>query len=1157
MTTSSHPRAGAARYLRTSLVFLLTLGLAVLGFAADAARKSFNIAADDAARALKQFAAQSGEQLLYSPSDVAGVKTLAIKGELTAREALEQMLAGTTLVVAQDKSTGALAVRKETAAEAKNAPSRRAEAPTAKETGGLAGLITSGGTPVVGARVKLAASGEFVVTDRTGHFEFDSVPVGAQALLIRSEHTAAVRVTDINVRASVRTTLDTIELPARTAGLLEENEIAIPAAKLSEVLKLKRFDVVARKFTPFSGGNVDMLRTQDDAQPYFIFDNTQVERSGVTSMADFLQKFVPMNFTRRQPESDPGLLNGTTTLVSLFGNSGAAQTLILINGRRQPGIFIAGTAAQPDLNGIPMSAIDRIEILPASASAIYGGAALGGVINVVLKQNYVGGEVKTTYENTFDVDAPQRSVSLTTGMTLEGGRTHVLVSLTASERQPLLIQDRDYLVDYTTQASIARFGLNSPGVPWYGATSNITTGSATVPLTLKAAYGGTSLGSSITSLPVGYNGVAASGVAGLIANAGRYNYGTPNTRYSSSAQGIGALYPLTQRAEMQGVDLSVRRRMLPWLELYGTYFLHQNRSFAGALPSDALGGSNGLITVPAAAPTNPFTTAVAMFAPINSGIEERRAESISQQFVIGAQIDLPGHWKAQLEYNYGDNRFSYNSPATYGAGLSADILSGAFDPFRDLIALQADLLKYRSVTDYVGNSVTEDYSARLAGPVWTLPAGEITASSSLGQLESGNKRSTSTTTIEHYPTATANGTTIYPSNLSTTTYGHLELNVPVFGDKFRRPLLERLDFQVAGRIDDYKSTQASSYNAATGAPASISRSHRRTHNETTGMRWSPVKDVTLRASYSSAFTPPLPSQLLPSTSTPTTTTVTDPRRGNAATLVQTLGGGNPSLGPETSDSVNIGVIITPRWVPGLRLSTDYARVTRYNSISTLGTQALVNLESTFPGRITRAAASTDATYGIGAITFVDTSSLNLLKTQMESYNFSADYALKTASWGSWTLSGRASAIQHYRYQTSFTTPMIEAIQNETQTTFGLIPKLKGNLNLTWDRGPWTAGWTTRYTGHYVQALTFQAAQGSRFVPDQMYHDVFGEYRFGKRSAAFTGIGRHLLDNVSLQVGVKNVFDVKPPRDVASSGLGYSYYGDYRLASYWVSLKKNF
>lgn len=78
--------------------------------AAEPAKKAFEIAAGEAATTLKQFASQAGEQLLYSPDDVAGVRTQAVQGTFTAREALETMLAGTKLTVRQDPGTGALAV---------------------------------------------------------------------------------------------------------------------------------------------------------------------------------------------------------------------------------------------------------------------------------------------------------------------------------------------------------------------------------------------------------------------------------------------------------------------------------------------------------------------------------------------------------------------------------------------------------------------------------------------------------------------------------------------------------------------------------------------------------------------------------------------------------------------------------------------------------------------------------------------------------------------------------------------------------------------------------------------------------------------------------------------------------------------------------------
>jgi len=65
--------------------------------------------------------------------------------------------------------------------------------------------------------------------------------------------------------------------------------------------------------------------------------------------------------------------------------------------------------------------------------------------------------------------------------------------------------------------------------------------------------------------------------------------------------------------------------------------------------------------------------------------------------------------------------------------------------------------------------------------------------------------------------------------------------------------------------------------------------------------------------------------------------------------------------------------------------------------------------------------------------------------------------------------------------------------------------------------------------------------------------VFAEYHFP--SGSNRGFW-HALDNASIQLGVKNVFNTSPPFDYASA-LPYSAYGDLRLASYWFSLKKNF
>lgn len=98
--------------LHGAVAALLIACLPLAGFSAEAPRKSFDVPAGEAAAALKQFTTQSGVQLLYSTSELAGVKTQPVRGSLTVQEALDAMLADTGLVASQDTKTGAFAVRK-------------------------------------------------------------------------------------------------------------------------------------------------------------------------------------------------------------------------------------------------------------------------------------------------------------------------------------------------------------------------------------------------------------------------------------------------------------------------------------------------------------------------------------------------------------------------------------------------------------------------------------------------------------------------------------------------------------------------------------------------------------------------------------------------------------------------------------------------------------------------------------------------------------------------------------------------------------------------------------------------------------------------------------------------------------------------------------
>ncbi|HEY0943911.1 MAG TPA: TonB-dependent receptor, partial [Opitutaceae bacterium] len=102
---------------RIVVLLVLTALVSSVAAAGAAARRLYDIAAGDATVALKHFVAQSGEQVVYLTPKVRGVKTNPVRGEFTAREAIDRMVAGTVLVVMQDEKTGALMISRSRASQ--------------------------------------------------------------------------------------------------------------------------------------------------------------------------------------------------------------------------------------------------------------------------------------------------------------------------------------------------------------------------------------------------------------------------------------------------------------------------------------------------------------------------------------------------------------------------------------------------------------------------------------------------------------------------------------------------------------------------------------------------------------------------------------------------------------------------------------------------------------------------------------------------------------------------------------------------------------------------------------------------------------------------------------------------------------------------------
>lgn len=180
-----------------------------------------------------------------------------------------------------------------------------------------------------------------------------------------------------------------------------------------------------------------------------VLDRDDIRASGELTLARVLRQ-LPQNVNATN-ETYGSRLNGATNVtggstVNLRG-LGSESTLILVDGRRvgYSGIFGGVT----DISTIPLSMVDRIEILLDGASAVYGSDAVGGVVNIITRKDYSGVELDLNYGRPHKSGYDETRVSLSTGFAWDSGRANVGFEyfrdsgLDASERDTIVEANRD------------------------------------------------------------------------------------------------------------------------------------------------------------------------------------------------------------------------------------------------------------------------------------------------------------------------------------------------------------------------------------------------------------------------------------------------------------------------------------------------------------------------------------------------------------------------------------------------------------------------------------------------------------------------------------------------------------------------------------------
>ncbi len=178
----------------------------------------------------------------------------------------------------------------------------------------------------------------------------------------------------------------------------------------------------------------------EGALPVQVITAEQINRSGATSVAEVIQRLPAMQGFSIA-DTAVGSNSGGIATASIH-DIGASYTLVLLNGRR---IAPTGSGSSINLNSIPMSAIERIEILTDGASALYGSDAIAGVVNFVLKRNSKGGSINVRMNNPTEGAGKSANASVVYGAgDLEADGFSLVATYRKDKNELLKANDRSF-----------------------------------------------------------------------------------------------------------------------------------------------------------------------------------------------------------------------------------------------------------------------------------------------------------------------------------------------------------------------------------------------------------------------------------------------------------------------------------------------------------------------------------------------------------------------------------------------------------------------------------------------------------------------------------------------------------------------------------------
>jgi iron complex outermembrane receptor protein len=866
-----------------------------------------------------------------------------------------------------------------------------------------------------------------------------------------------------------------------------------------------------------TGSNIKRTDTET-ASPVQVLTREDIEKTGKQSIQEVLRGITADGLGSIPTAFSNGFASGSAA-VSLRG-LGVNSTLVLVNGRRMStyGLADDGTRNFVDLNSLPLEAVERIDVLKDGASAIYGADAVGGVVNVILRKNYVGKSIGGSYGQASrgDGKAVRAFGSIGYG-DLSKDRYNVFLSLEGSKTDNIRSSDRGFIGQTDLRSHNFWDVTNGAARPYLGVTT--PTGNSPFGVIRNPANNArVNVAPCTTSIDPGtgicrYNGRVEQEIQPHIDRLNLFSRGTLEINSNMSAYAeVGVFNTVTKANGTLGGNSG-------------------DLVFSGNLADPVL--SHPAMAFPATHPDNPYGVARTLtIAPNDLGGRDIKADNTVARFIAGLQGTAMGwDYDTAIGYIKSDLKITRTGYINYNA-MQAALTAGTYR----ISGLGP------SRTD---PAVIASFSPALhTNPTSSVTLADFKASRELANLPGGplavafgaEARQEKANSPDVPGTATGDivglGFSSFKANRRVVA-GFAEVNAPVS---------KMVELNAAARWDHYSDFG----NAVTPK---------------VGFKIKPWDTFAVRGTYAEAFRAPGPAET-----------------GGSSfgfTSLAILSSGNPNIKPEKAKSYTLGFIAEP--FTGFSTTLDYWRIERKDEIvqadpATIlpGAPNTAAPGSQRPGAIPNSVVYYDVNGDIGAVSAPYT---NAAKTMTDGIDLELRHRMNLGAGGKLTATMQWTHVNHYRRTDAFGNTFEYAGTHGpiVQSSGSGTPRDRITFSLGLDQGPFSVTGAINYVGpiqmldHRGETATIDtdatgaptgtitdASNGLTWNYDGRSSLQCGAYNLtgqpynNCKLPSFTTVDVYgkwtVLKGLDLSLSVQNLFDRKAPFDaylVNSYGVNYN------------------